>query len=284
MVPQPGQHLHRQLHVVDPEIRAAIQDRHSALRRLGVGDRLADRRREQLVAVGSPSDTNASRECVVRMSAMFSTTPIHFRSGFSAWANSMTWLACSTPCSAKYCASADSSAQSAATNALTVSRPSAGGQSIRIRSYRSPTSGQRPAQRQLAAHLAGQHELGLGQRQVGRDHVVVDRVAGLGAADEHVADRRLDVGLEIEVVRQVALRIEVDGQHRQPGPAQHVGERAHRRRLAGSTLLRQDGDRLGHASAQPTASSVSRYGDRGPGSCRRLAVLDTATESPSRPA
>ena len=64
---------------------------------------------------------------------------------------------------------------------------------------------QRPLERQLAAHLAAEHQLGLGQAEVGRDDPVVDGLARLGAAGEHVADRRRGVGIDVQVVRQVAL-------------------------------------------------------------------------------
>ncbi len=49
---------------------------------------------------------------------------------------------------------------------------------------------QRPLQRQLAAHLAAQHQLRLGQPEVGRQDAVVDRVDRLGLAGEHVGDGR----------------------------------------------------------------------------------------------
>jgi hypothetical protein len=52
----------------------------------------------------------------------------------------MTSSACSTPCRAKYCASALSSAWSAATSALMVSSPRLGGQSRKMTS-KSPSIG-----------------------------------------------------------------------------------------------------------------------------------------------
>ena len=83
----------------------------------------------------SDSVSCASREWIVRMSAMLSTTPSQARSGLRlSRASATTSSACSTPCSEKYSASALSSAQSAATSALTVSRPRVGGQSMRIAS------------------------------------------------------------------------------------------------------------------------------------------------------
>ena len=41
----------------------------------------------------------------------------------------------------------------------------------------------------------------------------MDGLASLGAAGQHVADRRRRVGVDVEVVGQVALRVEVDRQH-----------------------------------------------------------------------
>ena len=43
-------------------------------------------------------------------------------------------------------------------------------------------------------------------------------------AGEDVADRRLGVGLDVEVVRQVALRVEVDGEDVEPGAPEDVGQ------------------------------------------------------------
>ena len=77
---------------------------------------------------------------------------------------------------------------------------------------------------------------------------VVDRVGGLGAAGEDVADGRLGVGVDVEVVGQVALRVEVDREHVEPDAAEDVGEGADRRRLAGAALLGEDCDRRGHAA------------------------------------
>jgi len=97
--------------------------------------------------------------------------------------------------------------------------------------------GQRLAQRQLAPHLAAQHQLRLGQAQVGRHDVLQDRAVDRGATGQHVGDRRLGVGRQVEVVGQVPLRIEIDGQGAQAGASQYVGERADGRRLAGAALL-----------------------------------------------
>ena len=74
---------------------------------------------------------------------------------------------------------------------------------------------QRASQRQLAAHLAAEHQLRLGEAEVGGDDVLVDRLGGRRAAGEHVGDRRLDVGGQVEVVGEVALRVEVDCQRAQ---------------------------------------------------------------------
>ena len=79
--------------------------------------------------------SSVSRVCTMRMSAMFSTTPSQSRPSFRfSRASSITSSTCSTPCSEKYSPSALTSAWVAATSAFTVSRPSAGGQSIRISS------------------------------------------------------------------------------------------------------------------------------------------------------
>ena len=131
-------------------------------------------------------------------------------------ASSITSSACSTPCSAKYWASADSSAWSAATSALTVSRPERGRAVDQHDVVAALDVAQRAPQRQLAAHLAAQRQLGLGELEVGRDDPVVDRLGRLGAPGQHVADRRLGLGVDVEVVGQVALRVEVDGERRRP--------------------------------------------------------------------
>ena len=107
--------------------------------------------------------------------------------------------------------------------------------------------GQRAAQGQLAAHLRAQHQLGLGEAEVGGDQVVVDRLARGRPAGQHVGDRRLDVGRQVEVVGQVALRIEVDRERAHAGTPERVGEGAHRGRLAGAALLGEHRDRRGPA-------------------------------------
>ena len=110
-----------------------VEDRARPLGRLGVGDRGADDGVEHLSPKRSFSDASASREWTVRMSARLSRIPSSASSGLRlSRASSTTSIACSTPWSAKYWASAVISAWSAATRALTVSSPSEGGQSIMI--------------------------------------------------------------------------------------------------------------------------------------------------------
>ena len=97
---------------------------------------------------------------------------------------------------------------------------------------------ERPFQGQLAAHLAAQHELGLGQAEVGGDDPVVHGCRGLRPPCQDVTDGGRNIGIDVEVVRQVALRVEIDGQDTQARAPEHVGERAHRGGLAGAALLR----------------------------------------------
>ncbi len=66
------------------------------------------------------------------------------------------------------------------------------------------------------------------------------RFPDLGGARQHFADRRGRVGIDVEVVGQVALRVEVDGQNAQPDAAEDVRQRTHRRGLAGAALLREN--------------------------------------------
>ena len=72
------------------------------------------------------------------------------------------------------------------------------------------------------------------------------------------------VGVDVEVVRQVALRVEVDREHAQARAAEDVGERAHRRRLAGAALLGEDRDRVSH-SARFHGRAPRRGRPAGPG-------------------
>ena len=81
-----------------------------------------------------------------------------------------------------------------ATSAFTVSRPSVGGQSIRIRSLLAPQVPEGVAKRHLAPDLAGQHQLRLGEAEVRRDHPSVHGVDRPRLALEHVAERRVAFG------------------------------------------------------------------------------------------
>jgi hypothetical protein len=110
------------------------------------------------------------------------------------------------------------------------------------------TSRQRPLQGQLATHLAAQDELGLGKAEVGGQDVVVDGVCRLGLAGKHLGHGRGRVGGYVEVVGEVALRIEVDAQDLEAAAAVGVGERAHRGGLPGAALLGENGDRRGQGS------------------------------------
>jgi hypothetical protein len=74
----------------------------------------------------------------------------------------------------------------------------------------------------------------------------VDGLGGLGAPREHVGDGRIGLRVDVEVVGQVALRVEVHRQRVEARPAEDVGERPDRRRLAGAALLGEDRDRLCH--------------------------------------
>ncbi len=62
-----------------------------------------------------------------------------------------------------------------------------------------------------------------------------------------VGEERHEISEDVEAALH-QVRIEVDGEHPEVQPAQDVGQRPHRRRLPGAALLRQDGDRLGHAA------------------------------------
>ena len=132
----------------------------------------------------SRSDANASRECTVRMSAMLKTTPSHWRSGFRlSRASSMTSSACSTPWSAKYCASAREQRVVGGDERVDGEQPE-GGRAVdedevvaavdRSRSARRSVSS-RPIFPPSASSVSASVE-------VGRDDAVVDRVGGLGAA------------------------------------------------------------------------------------------------------
>ena len=62
-------------------------------------------------------------------------------------------------------------------------------------------------------------ELGLGEAHVRRDHLAVDRVGGAHLAREDLGERRVGVGVGVEVVGEVALRVGVDREHVEPEPA-----------------------------------------------------------------
>ena len=102
-----------------------------------------------------------------------------------------------------------------------------------------------------------------------------------GAAGEHVGDRRLDVGGQVEVVREVALRVEIDRQRAHAAAAQHVGQRAHRGRLAGAALLGEHRDRLGHGrdTTQPGAAGSAAAPCPALRSSARLSVLESERRS-----
>ena len=107
---------------------------------------------------------------------------------------------------------------------------------------------ERLAHDELAAHLARHRALHLGEDRRRGDHAAVGGRLRLRLAAEHVGDRRRRVRSDVEVVRQVALRIEVDGEHVESDPAEHVRQRAHCGGLARAALQRQYGDRLGHGA------------------------------------
>ena len=90
---------------------------------------------------------------------------------------------------------------------------------------------QRVSQRHLAADLAGEHQLGLGEAEVRRDHLAVDRVDRARLAREHLAEGRLGVGVGVEVVAEVSLRVGVDGQDARARPARR------RRPASGSSVV-----------------------------------------------
>ena len=76
---------------------------------------------------------------------------------------------------------------------------------------------------------------------------------------EDVADRRLDAGVDVEVVRQVALGVEVDGEDVEAGAPEDVGEMADGRGLARAALLGEDRDLVApssRAESRPTRAAV----------------------------
>ena len=94
------------------------------------------------------------------------------------------------------------------------------------------------AKRHLAPDLPGEHELGLGEAEVCRDHSAVNCVGGPRLPLEHVAERGLRAWVGIEVVGEVSLGISVDRQHVQIETCEDVGQRAHQGRLSSAALLR----------------------------------------------
>ena len=126
----------------------------------------------------SCSDSNASRECTVRMSAMLSSTPSQLRSGLRlSRASSMTSSACSTPCSAKYCASAAEQrvvGGDERVDGQQAERRRAVDEDRRRSRRRRPSSALRSVSSRPI--LPAERQLGLGEAEVRRDDVVVDRV------------------------------------------------------------------------------------------------------------
>ena len=118
--------------------RAGGRGSTSALGGLGVGDRGADHGVEHLVVeVLLQRGVRLARVHGAHVGdVQQDAEPLQVRV-VELLACSITSSAPSTPCSAKYCASEEISAQSAATRPLMVSRPSAGGQSMRTTSWRS---------------------------------------------------------------------------------------------------------------------------------------------------
>ena len=149
------------------------------------------------------------------MSAMLSTTPSQLSSGCSdSLASSTTSSACSTPW-AKYSATRD---QRVIGRDERVDRE----QPERRRAVDQHEVvlaldvSERPPQGELAAHLATEDQLRFGQAEVGRQHAVVLGVDGPGLARQHVGDGGRGVGRHVEVVGEVALRVEVHTEHVEP--------------------------------------------------------------------
>jgi hypothetical protein len=68
-----------------------------------------------------------------------------------------------------------------------------------------------------------------------------------GTASQNLADGWRRVGVDVEIVGEIALGIEVDRQDVHADPAQHVGQGADERGLAGAALLGEDGDGVGRS-------------------------------------
>jgi hypothetical protein len=118
---------------------------------------------------------------------------------------------------------------------------------MRITSCWRFSSQKRVAQRQLTAHLPGEDQLRLREPEVRRDHLAVYRVDRLRLPGQHLAEGRLGVRIGVEVVGEVALGVRVDGDRVEPDAGEDVGQRPHRRRLAGAALLGEDCDRDRHS-------------------------------------
>ncbi|HEX2126672.1 MAG TPA: hypothetical protein VHF45_08955 [Thermoleophilaceae bacterium] len=114
---------------------------------------------------------------------------------------------------------------------------------------------QRALEGELAAHLSPEHDLRLGEPEVGWEHAVVDSVGGPGLTRKHVRHGGRGIGRDVEVVGQVRLRVEVGAEDIDADAAVGVGERAHGGRLARAALLRENGDRLRHQDLSGTLSS-----------------------------
>ncbi len=207
---QPGKHFLRDRQVVGAEIGPVIEDRLGALGRLGVGDRGADRGVEHLLAeallqrderlarvhgahIGEVQQHTEQLE--VRVEAVPRELD-HLHRLLDALQREVLGLG---------------GHERAVGGDQRVDRQQAErGRAVdQDQLVVAGGLGQRAAQRQLAAHLRAEHQLGLREAQVGGDQVVVDRLAGRGSSGQHVGDRRLDFGRQVEVVRQVALRVEV---------------------------------------------------------------------------
>ena len=107
---------------------------------------------------------------------------------------------------------------------------------------------QRLLQRALAADLHAHRDLGAGQVDRGHgdvDLALLDHVADRDVVDEHVVHAALDlVGVDPLAHRQVALRVEVDGQDVVAGLGEGDGQVQRGRRLRDAALLVRERDDL----------------------------------------
>ena len=244
---EPAQQLLRDGDVVGPEVRAVIEDRDRTLGRLGIRDRGADRRLKQPVA-----EVLAQRvECLAGVAGAHVGDVQHHAEPHEvrveAVAGQIDHLECLLD-------ALEREVLRLGRQQRVVGRDQRidGQQAQRRRAVDQHQVvlaldiAHRSLERQLASHLAAERQLGLGEPEVGRHDPVVDRLGRRRAPGEHVTDRGRRLGVDIQVVGQIALRIEVDREHRQPGPAKDVRQGPHRCRLAGTALLGQHGDRRGH--------------------------------------